>query len=96
MASQDRQVVIDGSGVLVQGYLAKPDLPLHYPGNPESFLDATNLILVLKGFISPTATGWQLKLLGWIESVELGRRWICHIKQKPLWRQRGDVARNTS
>lgn len=38
---------------------------------PESFLDTTNLILVPKGFISLAATGWQLKLLGWIKAVEL-------------------------
>ena len=88
MASQGRQPVIGDSGVPVQGYLApKPDLPLRYIMIPESFLDAINLLLVPKVFISPAATEWQLKLLGWIKAVELGRRWKCHIKQKPLWRQ---------
>ena len=96
-ASQDGQPVVDESGGPVQGYwVPKPDLPLHYTMIPESFFDAANLLLVPKIFISPVATGWQLKLPSWIKAVELCKRWMCHIKQKPLWRQRGNVAQNTS
>lgn len=97
MACQDRQPVIDGSRVLVQGCLAlKTDLLLFQNMTPERFLDAANLLLEPKGFIALTVTKWQLELLDQIKVIELGRRWICHIKQKPLWRQRNDVTQNTS
>lgn len=57
MASQDRQPVIGGSRVLLQGCLAlNIDLLLLQSMTPESFLDATNLLLEPKGFTALAVT----------------------------------------